>query len=310
MLFHSLLLFLAAVIWGTAFVAQSVGAEYIGGFTLTGLRFLIGSFVLVPVILISSGIRSRSENAEKERSDQTSAGRITLLRGGLVCGLVLCTASNLQQLGIPHTTVGKAGFITACYIILVPIFGLFLKKTCSPLVWLAVMLAVIGLYLLCIKESFRLEQGDTLVLISSVFYALHILTIDHYAPLTDPIKLSCLQFFVTGIVSCIPALIFEHPDWNAVYAARLPVLYTGVLSSGAAYTLQIIGQNGMNPTVASLIMSLESSISVISGWLFLGQEMSERELLGCLFMFAAIVIAQLPAPSRVIRNRRNNTGQC
>ena len=286
---NSLLLLLTATIWGVAFVAQSVGMDYVGGFTFNMARSLIGSAVLLPVIWFMG--RNSSKKAEEA---QGSSSRKDLLWGGLACGILMCLASNFQQFGIKYTTVGKAGFITACYIVLVPILGLFLKKKCSPFIWLAVAMSVAGLYLLCITDGFSIGKGDILVLICAVLFSFHILVIDYYSPKVDGVKLSCIQFLVCGILSGIPALIFEKPEMSAVLTAWQPILYAGVMSCGVAYTLQIIGQKNMNPTVASLILSLESCISVLAGWVILGQQLSAREITGCVIMFAAIILAQLP----------------
>lgn len=286
---NSLLLLLTATIWGVAFVAQSVGMDYVGGFTFNMARSLIGSAVLLPVIWFMG--RNSSKKAEEA---QGSSSRKDLLWGGLACGILMCLASNFQQFGIKYTTVGKAGFITACYIVLVPILGLFLKKKCSPFIWLAVAMSVAGLYLLCITDGFSIGKGDILVLICAVLFSFHILVIDYYSPKVDGVKLSCIQFLVCGILSGIPALIFEKPEMCAVLTAWQPILYAGVMSCGVAYTLQIIGQKNMNPTVASLILSLESCISVLAGWVILGQQLSAREIAGCVIMFVAIILAQLP----------------
>ena len=286
---NSLLLLLTATIWGVAFVAQSVGMDYVGGFTFNMARSLIGSAVLLPVIWFMG----RNGSKKVEEAQGSGSGK-DLLWGGLACGILMCLASNFQQFGIKYTTVGKAGFITACYIVLVPILGLFLKKKCSPFIWLAVAMAVAGLYLLCIKDGFSIGKGDILVLICAVLFSFHILVIDYYSPKVDGVKLSCIQFLVCGILSGIPALIFEKPEMSAVLTAWQPILYAGVMSCGVAYTLQIIGQKNMNPTVASLILSLESCISVLAGWVILGQQLSAREFAGCVIMFAAIILAQLP----------------
>ena len=292
---NSLLLLLTATIWGVAFVAQSVSMDYIGGFTFNAIRNIIGAITLVPVILIFS---KQDPAADQNPADRQKA-RKTLITGGICCGILLCLASNFQQFGIKYTTVGKAGFITACYIIIVPIIGIFLKKKCSPFIWIAVLLSLGGLYLLCISpgEGFSIGKGDTLVLICAVLFSFHILTVDHFSPLVDGVKMSCIQFLVCGILSGIPALIFENPNITNILQAWMPILYAGILSCGVAYTLQIVGQKGMNPTVASLIMSLESCISVIAGWLILGQNLSSREIFGCVLMFGAIVLAQLPQKS-------------
>ncbi len=307
---NSLCLLLAATIWGIAFVAQSVGMEYVGPFTFNGVRSLIGALVLVPVILLlnrsrdtSSGsagstIPESASNGTKKSAATTAAAspykNRDLWIGGIACGIALFAASNFQQFGIKYTTVGKAGFITACYIVIVPIIGLFMKKKCSPFIWTAVVMALIGLYLLCITDGFSIGLGDLLVLICAFLFSLHILVIDYFSPRTDGVKLSCIQFLVCGILSMIPALILEHPQISSILTAWLPILYAGVMSCGVAYTLQIVGQKNVNPTVASLILSLESCISVLAGWALLGQKLSAKELLGCVIMFAAIILAQLP----------------
>lgn len=293
---NSLLLLLAAVIWGIAFVAQSVGMDYVGGFTFNAVRSLIGSAVLVPLILIPG--QNNSDNSEtSEAAASTTSGiqkRKDLIIGGISCGICLCLASNFQQFGIKYTTVGKAGFITACYIVIVPIIGLFLGKKCSKFIWAAVAMALIGLYLLCITDGFSIGKGDLLVLVCAFLFSIHILVIDHFSPKADGVKLSCIQFLTCGILSAIPALILEHPQIPSILAAWQPILYAGVMSCGVAYTLQIIGQKNMNPTVASLILSMESCISVLAGWIILGQQLSAKEILGCVIMFAAIILAQLP----------------
>ena len=293
---NSLLLLLAAVIWGIAFVAQSVGMDYVGGFTFNAVRSLIGSAVLVPLILIPG--QKISDNSEiSEAAASTTSGiqkRKDLIIGGISCGIYLCLASNFQQFGIKYTTVGKAGFITACYIVIVPIIGLFLGKKCSKFIWAAVAMALIGLYLLCITDGFSIGKGDLLVLVCAFLFSIHILVIDHFSPKADGVKLSCIQFLTCGILSAIPALILEHPQVPSILAAWQPILYAGVMSCGVAYTLQIIGQKNMNPTVASLILSMESCISVLAGWIILGQQLSAKEILGCVIMFAAIILAQLP----------------
>lgn len=290
---NSLILLLTATIWGFAFVAQSVGMDHVKPFTFLAARSYIGAAVLLPVIFFRK--RSGSENKPNLSSEEKKKSGKLLLLGGMACGFFLMTASAFQQIGIQYTTVGRAGFITACYIILVPIISLiFFKKKCSPLIWIAVLLSLIGLYLLCITDGFSIGNGDFLVLICSILFSMHILVIDHFSPLVDGVKMSCIQFLVCGLLSTIPALLFESPNLSAMMQAWMPILYAGALSSGVGYTLQIIGQKGLNPTVASLIMSLESCISVLAGWILLQQKLSVRELFGCVLMFAAIVLAQLP----------------
>ena len=288
---NSLLLLLAAIIWGVAFVAQSVGMEYVGPFTFNAVRSLLGGIVLIPCIFLLGKLNGEKEVTllPKEKKE-----RKTLLFGGVLCGLFLCAASNMQQFGILYTTVGKAGFITACYIVLVPILGMFLGKKTGMGIWFSVVLAVIGLYLLCMTDSLSFGKGDLFVLGCAVLFAGHILVIDHFTMLVDGVRMSCLQFLVSGSISSVLMFLFENPTINGIWQAKMPILYAGIMSCGVAYTLQIVGQKEMNPTVASLILSLESCISVLAGWMLLGQKLSVRELLGCGVMFAAILIAQLP----------------
>ena len=283
-----MLLLLTAAIWGVAFVAQSVGMDYVKPFTFNGVRNLLGALVLLPVICGMSGERDVAE----EKKDTK-----TLWLGGVLCGLCLCVASSLQQIGIQYTTAGKAGFLTAMYIIMVPVFGLFLKKKCSPFVGISIVLATVGLYLLSIKEGFNIGKGDIYVILCAVVFSIHILVIDYFAPKCNGVKLSCIQFLVCGVLCSVIALVVEEPTISGILAAWLPIAYAGVMSCGVAYTLQIIGQKGMNPTVASLILSLESVISVLAGWLLLNQTLSVKEIIGCVIMFAAIILAQLPGKS-------------
>ena len=282
---NAFMLFLTAFIWGTAFVAQSVGMDYLGPFGFNGIRSLIGGVALLPCIYILGKINKNSN----EKGDVK-----TLAAGGICCGLALFAASSMQQIGIQYTTAGKAGFITAFYIVLVPVFGIFLGKKTGWKIWLAVALALAGLYFLCITESFSVGRGDIYVFIGALLFTVHILVIDYFAPRTDGVKMSCIQFFVAGILSMFPMAAFETTTMEGIMRSWGPLLYAGVLSCGVAYTLQIIGQKNMNPTVASLILSLESCISVLAGWVILGEQLSVREGVGCILMFAAIVLAQIP----------------
>ncbi|MBQ2388046.1 MAG: DMT family transporter [Clostridia bacterium] len=291
-LISSLLLLLTAVIWGVAFTAQSEAGETIEAFTFTCVRSIIGGIVLLPVIAIF-GKKPPADKAVRRKENKN------VLVAGIVCGVLLMIAQNLQQLGINMgASSGKAGFITACYIIFVPIFGIFLKRRCSPLVWIAVALAAVGLYLLCVTDRLCFEPQDILLFACAIMFTLQILAVDRFSPKVDCVKLACVQFFVSGILSGILMLILETPNLNNLLDAWLPILYTGVLSSGVAYTLQIVGQKGLNPAVASIIMSLESAIAAIAGWLILGQNLSPREIIGCVVMFAAIIIAQVPIELR------------
>ena len=289
----SALLLLTACIWGVAFVAQSVGMEYVGPFTFNFVRSILGGLVLIPCIFFLK--REKKAKAEKVSEEEKKAQRKTLLAGGICCGVALCLASNFQQIGIQYTTVGKAGFITACYIVIVPVIGLFMKKKCSPMIWLSVLLAVVGLYLLCINEQFSIGYGDILVFVCAILFSVHILIVDYFSPKVDGVKMSCIQFLVCGLLSGIAMLFAEQPQLSAVLLAWKPIAYAGIMSCGVGYTLQIVGQKGMDPTIASLILSLESCISVLAGWLLLGQTLSIREGLGRVAMFAAIILAQLPA---------------
>lgn len=298
----SIMLFTTAFIWGSAFVAQKAGMDYIGPFTYNGLRCLIGALVLVPVILIVNALQKKKGIGElstagsaKETQPAINGDRKTLLIGGLACGAALFIGSSLQQIGLVYVSAGKVGFITALYIVLVPILGLFLGRKVRRILWLSVALATIGLYLLCIKEDFTIGKGDLLVIACALGFAVHILIIDHFSPKVDGIKMSCLQFLFAGLFSLPFMFLFETVDWSNIYDCRIPILYTAVMSCGIAYTLQILGQKDVEPAVASLILSLESVFAVIMGIIVLHEQISGRELMGCIIMFAAIVLAQLPA---------------
>ncbi len=295
---QSLLLLLTATIWGIAFVAQSVGMDYVGPLTFNAARCLIGGIVLLPCIAFLNKTGNRGSIDEKKSADNAGS-RKTLITGGIACGILLCVASNLQQFGIMYTSVGKAGFITAMYIVIVPVLGIFLGKKAGAKIWCGVVIAVAGLYLLCMTESgFSIQKGDLLLMLCALIFSLHILTIDHFSPMVDGVKMSCIQFFTSGILSGIGMLLTETPRMTEILAAWMPILYAGVMSCGVAYTLQIIGQKGMNPTVASLILSLESVISVIAGWIILHETLSVKEMIGCVLMFAAIILVQLPEKNR------------
>ncbi len=290
---NNVLLVLTALIWGCAFVAQSVGMDYVGPFTFNTVRNFIGALVLIPVILMMDKGAEKSGLTPAEMKTRRGNTK-TLVIGGICCGTALAVASSLQQWGIMFTTVGKAGFITAMYIVLVPIFGIFLGKKVRPLIWLCVALAVVGLYFLCINETFRLNTGDFLVILCAICFTVHILVIDHFSPKVDCVRLSAIQFLVAGIVCGIPMLVWEHPEIADILAAWMPILYAGVMSSGVAYTLQIVAQKNADPTVASLLLSLESVFSLLAGWVILHQSLSIKELFGCVLMFGAIILAQLP----------------
>ena len=364
----NLMLLLTALIWGTAFVAQSTGMDHVGPFTYNGIRNLIAGFVLIPVIMVfdhmkENGslipVRSASENSDsltdtevnarksiefignsRSSSDQFSDQskiqnrRINRrsYRDGIVCGIFLFIASSFQQYGISMTTAGKAGFITALYIVIVPVLGIFLHKKIPPMVWLSVAIAIAGFYLLCIKENFSIGRGDLLVLCCAFFFSLHILVIDHFNEgNVDGVRMSQAQFFTVAVLSVLPILLTELPEagtvsgalsspvlkelrsvshkisfsgifspasWQAfgaaVWSARVSILYTAVMSSGVAYTLQILGQRYTDPAPATLLMSLESVFAALSGWLILHERLTPKELLGCALVFAAVLLAQFP----------------
>ncbi len=285
----NLLLLLASLIWGTAFVAQSVGMEHIGPFTFMAARSLIGSLSLVPVILLQSARKKRLGQPVK----MSAESRRSLLRGGILCGLLLTVAANLQQAALLYTTTGKAGFLTALYILLVPIAGLFMGRRVLPAVWLAIAVAAIGLYLLSVQSSLTIDPADLLLIACAFVFTGHILAVDHYSPKVSGVALSCLQFLVAGLLSSVMMFLFESPSLPALLASALPLLYVGVLSSGVAYTLQIMGQRLTTPAVASLIMSAEAIFALVGGMLILGERMTEREALGSALMFIAIIGAQL-----------------
>lgn len=285
----SLILLLTATIWGVAFVAQSVGMEYIGPFTFNAIRCVLGGLVLIPVILVLKKKKETgAENQEKE-------DKKTLWTGGIACGVILCIASNLQQFGIMEASVGKSGFFTALYIVMIPVIGIFIGKRPRIKLWFCVALAVVGMYLLCMKDgSFTIERADIMLLLCALAFSFHILVVDYFSPKVGGVKMSCIQFFVCGVLSAVGMLFTETPDISNIQAAWLPLLYAGLLSCGVGYTLQIVGQKGINPVIASLIMSLESVISALAGWVILGQVLSPKEILGCVLMFVAIIITQIP----------------
>lgn len=285
------MLILTAFIWGVAFVAQSVGMDYVGPFTFNSVRNFVAALVLLPCIKLLDKVNPSSVPSA---DDKHSHGGPMLIAGGIICGICLAVASSFQQIGIAYTTVGKAGFITAMYIVIVPILGIFAKKKVRVIAWISVAIAVAGLYLLCMTESLSLSKGDLLVLICAFCFSLHIMAIDYFSPKVDGIRMSLIQFITCGILCGIPALLTETPDIHSILAAWLPILYAGALSSAVGYTLQIIAQKNTDPVIASLLMSLESAFSLLAGWVILNQRLSPKELCGCALMFIAILLSQLP----------------
>ncbi len=293
-------LLLASVIWGTAFVAQTTGGDVIGAFSFNCIRQFIATLVLLPVIKILDALKLTGKKPE------TRAEKLLLLRGGIFSGAALFVASNLQQVGINMgTSTGKAAFLTVIYILLVPILGIFLKKKCPWNVWIGVLLALAGLFLLCAIDvkDFNIKLPDILLILCALGFSIQILVIDYYAPKVDNVRLACIQFLTCGVLSLIPTFIvdFKHSitgirEWLPLmesWSVWGSLLFAAVLSSGVAYTLQIIGQNNFNPTIASLLMSMESVFSALAGWLFLHQVLSGKEIFGCILVFAAIIVAQL-----------------
>ena len=289
---YSLLIVFAAFIWGSAFVAQSIGMDYIGPFTFNSIRFIIGGIVLLPVIMIMERLKKKTGREPSETLPFKS-----YLQGGMICGTILCIASSLQQYGIQFTTAGKSGFITALYVIFVPLFGLFLHKRPTWIMWLGAVLSVAGMYMLCVSETMTINFGDLLTLICAVFFACHIISIGHFAHKLDGILLSCIQFFTAGIISGLVALFTETADPGNIISASLPILYAGVLSCGVAYTLQAVAESKVDPVLCSILFSLESVFSVLTAWIVLGEKLTLNEITGCILVFAAVLIVQL-APNK------------
>lgn len=286
------LLLITALIWGFAFVAQSVAMDHLGPFTFCAARFLLSGLALVVFLLVRRGLgcgEGRGMNIGRRRMRRNDG-----IFGGILCGIFLFLGAVLQQIGIKYTTTGKAGFLTALYIILVPIYSILLGRTPKKKVWIAAVIALFGMYLLCMEERFGLSKGDMFCVFCALAFPLQIMAVEIFAQRTDPVFLSCIQFLTVAVISSVFALILEDPEAGALKAALLPLLYAGLMSGAVAYTLQVVGQEKMrNPSAASLIMSLESVFAALGGWILLHQAMTPRKILGCVVMFAAIVLAQL-----------------
>ncbi|MCR5481384.1 MAG: DMT family transporter [Clostridia bacterium] len=287
----NLIMMLTAMIWGSAFVAQKQGMDIVGPIAFNGVRTILAALVLIPVIIVLD--KAKGEN--KQKLDKTH------LIGGICCGCALFLGANIQQVGIYYTSVAHSGFITALYVVIVPLLGIFVRKRVTPVLWCCVAASAVGLYLLCIPtEGFgEINVGDIVIFACAVAFAVHILIIDHFSPKTDGVKLSCIQFIVSGILSLIfmplvdPALGFGITSVDALLDCWMPIAYAGVLSSGVGYTLQIVAQKNTDPTVASMILCLESVFALIAGMIILREMMSLREIAGCVIMFIAIVVANL-----------------
>ena len=298
-LLGNILLIITAVIWGLAFAFQREGMEHIGPMTFTAARMTLAAAAIWTLSLFWKNRAADTDPAEKAEM------RRNTWTGGLGCGIFLTFASLFQQTGIIYTSAGKAGFITAFYILLVPVINfLIFKKRSTWLVWLAVLLGLIGMYLLCMTESFRLSYGDALVCVCAVLFSGHILWCDHYVKRADPIRMAAIQLLVVSVISWIAAFLFETPSLADMKAALIPILYCGLASCGIGYTLQIVAQKFTEPAVASLLMSLESVFAVIGGVVLLNERMSTGELAGCVIMFAAIIIVQIPVPSFALQKKK------
>ena len=283
---QTVLPFIAATLWGISFVFQKESTKLLGPFTFSALRTLLGFAVLALFILF--------RNKVIRKPDDTPIKSKTLWTGGVCCGVALFVATNLQQFGLVETDAGKTAFITALYIVLVPVFGLVIKKKAPALVWVSIAVAVVGMYFLCIKNGFTIESGDLLVLACAAAFAVQILIVDRFVSFVDGVKLSCIQMLVSGMLSAICALLTEKATLTAIIDCAVPILYLGIFSSGVAYTLQVVAQKGTNPTVVSLILSLESVIGAIASAIALKEQLLPREYIGSALMLVAVVLAQLP----------------
>lgn len=300
--FSSFLMVVAAFIWGTAFVAQSTGLEKIGNFTFLAFRSYLAVIVLLPVsYFIYKNNKKRVGDGEHGQNKSFLSKR--LLLGSVFCGIALCLASASQQYGIMLSSVGKSGFLTTLYILIVPILGLFMKKKVKPILWICIVIALCGMYFLCVTETGSITTGDFLLILCAFLFAVQIMIVDHFVQTVDGVRLSLVQFAVTAIISTVCMFAFEKPDIEAIKSAWLSVFYAGVLSSGVAFTLQIVAQKNLNPTVASLLMSLESVFAALAG-AFFGERLSGNEIIGCVLVFIAIILAQVPVEN-VIRFKKN-----
>ena len=296
----SIMLLITSLIWGTAFVAQSEGMNYVEPFTYNAMRTLLGGVVLIPVMIL---FRFSDKRNGKEKS--SCSLRNTVI-GGICCGIALFIASSFQQAGIAQTTAGKAGFVTALYIVIVPMIGIFLHKKIPLRMWLFIAIALAGFWLLCIKQDVGISSGDLLVFFGAIAFAVHITVIDYFNQKnTDGILMSCIQFFTAGLLMLICMFIFEKPTIPNIMGAGGTILYAGILSCGVAYTLQILGQKHTNPTLATMLMSLESVFAALSGWLILGEKLSIKEFIGCVLIFAAVILAQLAGTDKLKKIEMN-----
>lgn len=294
--FGNLILLLTSIIWGLAFVFQRTGMDNVGPITFNAVRMASASaFLIILSVFFDLRKRRNAPNEAQNDAEATKKRKKATVVGGLLCGFFLTVSSLTQQMGMVHTTAGKAGFITAMYMLFVPIVNLILfKKKTSKTVWCAIALGIVGMYLLCVKENFTLTSGDALILLCAFLFSGHILCCDKYAPNCDPLKLSAIQFTVAAVVCAVLAFIFETPTVSGILSAAVPILYCGIVSGGIGYTLQIVGQKHTDPATASIIMSFESVFAAIAGALILHETMLPQELVGSVIMFVAIILVQLP----------------
>lgn len=291
----NLMLLTTALIWGVAFVAQDVAMDSMPPFAFNAARMFLAGLVLIPCISLLKGrTQAASGPPAGPESPAAAPSRIPPLAPGILCGAALFLGSSLQQFGIRDSSAGKAGFVTALYIVLVPLTGLLWGKKVRLRVWLAVGVATLGLFLLCVTSDFTIGPGDLFLILCAFCFTAHILLIDHFAPRTDCLKMSCIQFFAAAALCLVASLLWEKPTWEGARQALIPILYAGALSGAVGYTLQILAQRDTSPTIASLLMCLESVFAVLAGWALLGDVLSPRELSGCALMLTGIVLAQLP----------------
>lgn len=290
---------LTALVWGVSFISQSKGVETISPLAFNGIRSMLGGLVLLPVIALLDFNKKRKGQPIYKINKE-------LLAGGIVCGVLLCLASTLQTAGMVYTSPGKAGFITALYMVIIPIIGLLTGKKPRPVILLSVMIAIVGLYLMCIDSKFTINKGDIMIFICAFLFAGHILAVDYFSPRVDGVKLACLQFFVCGMINLICMFFLEVPKLSDILDCGIAIGYSGIMSCGVAYTLQIVGQKYTDPTSASILMSLESVFATLAtvvlvacGWQLTGGALTLREIIGCIFMFAAIILVQLPEKKKV-----------
>lgn len=281
----NILLLITAAIWGLAFVAQKVGAEYIGPFAFNGIRFALGGISLIPLLLYFSKTQNQTINNCNKK--------YTFIIAGIITGCVLFLGASLQQIGLNYTSAGKAAFITGLYMVFVPIISIFLKKNIPLTIWVSVVMTAIGLYFLSIKENFSISQGDLLEIIGALFWALHILAIDYFIKKIDALKLSFVQTLTCSILSIIASLIFEKTAISSIYSALIPILYGGIFSVGIAYTLQIVGQKHARPSHAAIILSMESVFATLGGMILLNEHLQLREYLGCFLMLSGMLLSQV-----------------